>query len=93
LALSSVGRDHEAGLEMSAAILIDSRCARGWQQLIENDIDAAIAASKRDPGIVARPGELKPEDAVFAVLEENEKRFPEAVNSGWRAQMRSIELH
>jgi O-antigen ligase len=92
-ALRRAGREHEAVLEMNAAILIDSRCARGWQQLIENDIDAAIAASKRDLGIVARPGELQPEDAVFAVLEENEKRFPEAVNSGWRAQMRSIELH
>jgi len=91
-ALRRSGREREAELEMSVAILIDSRAARGWQMLIENDIDAAIAASKRDSAIIATPGELQPEDAVFAVLEENEKRFPEAANSGWRAQIRSIEL-
>lgn len=90
--LRRVGRDREAELEMSDALLINSRIARGWQQLIENDIDAAIAAVKRDPSGVAMPGEFQPEDAVFAILQENEKRFPEAVNSGWRARMRSIEL-
>lgn len=91
-ALRRAGRDREAELEMSVALLIDSRLARGWQQLIENDIDAAHAAARRDPSAFAWPGELQPEDAVFAVLEENEKRFPGAVNSGWRAQMRSIKL-
>jgi O-antigen ligase len=91
--LRRAGRESDAELEMSAAILLDSRGARGWQQLIENDVDAAIAAAKRDSSAFAMPGELQPEDAVFAVLEENEKRFPEAVNSGWRAQMRSIQFH
>ena len=74
---------------MSAALLIDSRAARGWQQLIEQDIDAAIVAAKRDPADVAMPGELQPEEAVFAVLTENERRFPEAAASGWRARMLS----
>ena len=74
---------------MRAALLLDSRAARGWRRLIDDDIDAAIVAAKRDPSEVAMPGELQPEDAVFAVLEENERRFPEAVTSGWRARMRN----
>jgi O-antigen ligase/predicted nucleic acid-binding protein len=91
-ALARLGRSGDADVEMSAAILLDSRAARGWQQLIENDIDAAIVAAKLDPATVPMPGELQPEDAVFAVLQENERRFPGAVSTGWRAQMRSIEL-
>jgi Tfp pilus assembly protein PilF len=88
-ALRRMGRAVDADVEMSAALLIDSRAARGWQQLIEQDIDAAIAAAKRDPADVAMPGELEPEEAVFAVLTENEPRFPEAAASGWRARMLS----
>lgn len=88
-ALRRMGHGGDADVEMSAALLIDSRAARGWQQLIENDIDAAIAAAKRDPADVAMPGELQPEEAVFAVLTENEPRFPEAAASGWRARMLS----
>ncbi|MBC7930113.1 MAG: O-antigen ligase family protein [Rubrivivax sp.] len=91
--LRRLGRESDAEVEMSAALLIDSRAARGWQQLIENDVDAAIAKAKRDPLVFPMPGELYPEDAIFAVLEENEKRFPEAANSGWRARMRSIKLN
>jgi len=92
LALEAVGRADEAALEMSAAKLIDSRMAAGWRQLIFNDIDAAIVAAKSDPERVAMPGELQPEDAVFAVLQENERRFPEFANTGWRAQMRSFKV-
>ena len=47
-----------------------------------------IAEARRDP-TVAMPGELQPEEAVFAVLTENEARFPEAATSGWRARMLS----
>jgi O-antigen ligase len=86
IALKSLGRADEAGMEMATALLLDSRATRGWQQLIENDIDAAIAAAKRDSSI-AMPGELEPEEAVFAVLLENERRFPESAASGWRARM------
>ncbi|MCA1591285.1 MAG: O-antigen ligase family protein [Acidobacteria bacterium] len=89
--LVRAGRDEEAGMEMSAALLIDSRAARGWYQLIVNDIDAAIVAARNNRDI-AMPGELQPEAAVFAVLAENEKRFPEAVNTGWRAHMRSTKF-
>jgi hypothetical protein len=91
-ALKSAGRARDAELEMSAALLIDSRKARGWQQLIENDVDEAVAAGRRDPETFAMPGELQPEDAVFVVLEENERRFPQAVRSGWRARVRSDNL-
>jgi predicted Zn-dependent protease len=87
--LRRVGRADEAGVEMAAALLLDSRAARGWQRLIEDDIDAAIEASKRDPAGSAMPGELQPDDAVFAVLRENERRFPGAASKGWRARMRS----
>jgi tetratricopeptide (TPR) repeat protein len=90
-ALGRLGRAAEAELEMSAALLIDSRGARGWQQLIERDIDPAIEAARRDAGI-AMPGSLVPQEGVFAVLEENERRFPAAVSTGWRARMRSFKL-
>ena len=90
-ALARVGRNDESELEMRAALLLDSRAARGWRRLIDEDIDAAIAAATRDRDL-PMPGELQPDDAVFAVLEENERRFPAAVTSGWRARMRSIEL-
>ena len=92
LALEALGRRDEAALEMHAAELIDSRSAAGWRQLIFNDIDAAIVAAKSDPERVAMPGELQPEDAVFAVLQENERRFPEFANTGWRARMRSFKV-
>ena len=88
-ALARTGRDGEAELEMAAALLLDSRAARGWRSLIDEDIDAATAAALRDPKSAAVPGELEPEDAVFAVLKENERRFPWAVHTGWRARMRS----
>lgn len=88
-ALARLGRADEAELEMAAALLLDSRAARGWRSLIDDDIDAATASALRDPASVAVPGELVPEDAVFAVLKENERRFPGAVNTGWRMRMRS----
>ncbi|MDT5156092.1 MAG: hypothetical protein QOH51_449 [Acidobacteriota bacterium] len=91
-ALSRLGRKDEAELEMAVALLIDSRMAHGWQRLIDEDIDAAIAANKSDPGNFARPGDLQPEDGVFAVLQENERRFPEAVSTGWRARMRTAKV-
>jgi hypothetical protein len=76
---------------MSAALLIDSPAANGWRQLIENDIDAAVDASRRDPMNVSKPGDLLPKDAVFAVLEENLRRFPEAGTKGWRSQIGSFK--
>lgn len=91
LALEGLNRPGDAALEIAAAELIDSRAARGWRQLIFNDIDAAIDAAKADPTGVAMPGELQPSEAVFAVLRENERRFPESARASWRAQMRSLD--
>jgi O-antigen ligase len=91
-ALARLGRTPEAELEMAAALLLNSRAARGWRRLIDDDIDAAIAANKSDPDASAMPGELQPADGVFAVLQENERRFPGAVSTGWRARIRSVKI-
>lgn len=89
--LARIGRNDEAEMEMAAAVLLDSRAARGWRELIFNDIDAALETARHDAG-VAKPGELYPDEGVLAVLEENEKRFPAAVGSGWRERMRRARL-
>jgi O-antigen ligase len=87
-ALARIGLVAESNEAFSKALLLDARSARGWQQLIDNDIDAAYVAAKQDPNI-AMPGELYPQAAVFQVLQENEQRFPGAVHTGWRARMRA----
>jgi len=91
-ALTRNGRVSESKDVFSRALLLDPRAARGWQQLIENDIDAAYLAAKQDLNI-ALPGELYPEAAVFEVLRENEQRFPGAAHTGWRARMRAQQLN
>ncbi len=87
-ALARNGRGAESKEVFSRALLLDPRAARGWQQLIDNDIDAAYLAAKHDLNI-ALPGELYPEAAVFEVLQENEQRFPGSAHTGWRARMRA----
>jgi predicted Zn-dependent protease len=87
-ALERTGRTEEAKTEFSRAVSLDSRAARGWQQLIDNDIDAAYLGPKQDPNI-APPAELVPEIGVLAILLENEQRFPESIHTGFRARMRS----
>lgn len=86
--LARNGRATESREVFSRALLLDPRAARGWRQLIDNDIDAAYVAAKQDLNI-ALPGELYPKAAVFQVLLENEQRFPQAVHTGWRARLRS----
>jgi O-antigen ligase len=87
-ALARLGRAGEAELEMAAARLLNSRAANGWRKLIDDDIDAASEAARRDPETYATPGELQPGEAVFAVLKENERRFPAAARTGLRARVR-----
>jgi O-antigen ligase len=89
-ALEKVGRQAEAEVEMHQALLLDSRAARGWHELIVNDIDAATAAALRDPVAIAPPGELEPEEAVFVVLDEHERRTPGVAHTGMRARVRSF---
>ena len=88
--LARLKRLKEAELEFSAALLIDSRAARGWYQLINFDIDAAMLAASQDARI-AMPGELAPEDAVYVVLKENERRLNISPTSGWRGRVRAID--
>jgi len=91
VALERLGRNAEAETEFSKALLVDSRAARGWQHLIVDDIDAAYVTATHATNI-ALPGELTPEAALFSVLRENERRFPGAVNTGWRVRMRSARI-
>jgi O-antigen ligase len=89
--LTRTGQTEAAQEQNARALSLDPRAARGWQQLINNDIDAATLAATEDANI-ARPGELHPEAAVFQVLQENEQRFPAAAHSGGRARMRALQL-
>jgi len=73
-AIANTGNSEEAEREFQRALAIDPRAARGWWQLIRFDIDRATLAAQRDPQHVAMPGELLPEDCVFAVLRENKRR-------------------
>ena len=88
VALKNIGRGAQSETEFARAIFLDPRAARGWQQLIVNDIDAAWDAARQDASI-ALPGELAPQAAVFEVLQENEQRFPDMGDRGWRARMRT----
>jgi O-antigen ligase len=88
--LSRLGRSKESDGEFSAALLLDARSARGWYHLINFDIDAALVAAQQDHAI-ATPGELLPENAVYVVLKENERRLNIAPNSGWRGLMHSVD--
>jgi O-antigen ligase len=89
-ALKRLGRIEDANVEFSRALTIDASAARGWQQLIVNDIDAAYLASvnKND---VAPPSNLIPHAAMLSVLQENEMHNPNLANSGWR-KLRSIDF-
>jgi predicted Zn-dependent protease len=87
-ALERNGRMEEAQAEFSRAVSIDSRKALGWRELIDNDIDAALQAAQQNKNI-AMPGELSPESAVLAIMQENEQRFPDHLNTGFRAGMLS----
>jgi hypothetical protein len=87
-ALERLGDKAAADAALREATEKDARAARGWYELIYNDVDAAVAAARRDPR-VPMPGELLPPDGVFAVLQENEKRFPASAASGWRARARA----
>jgi O-antigen ligase len=88
VALERLARREESHMEFSAALLLNSRAARGWYQLIQYDVDEAMKAARQDPTI-AIPGELLPENAVHMVLKENERRLNILPTSGWRGRMRA----
>lgn len=88
-ALARLGLTEKSEMEFSTALSLDSRAARGWYQLINFDIDAAFAAARQDASI-ALPGELLPQNGVFLVLKENERRLNISTDTGWRGRMRSV---
>ncbi|HEU4477973.1 MAG TPA: hypothetical protein VFR80_05605, partial [Pyrinomonadaceae bacterium] len=88
VAIERNGRSTEAAAAFSRALALDARAARGWRALIDKDIDAAYVAAQQDRTIPL-PWELLPEEGVFAVLQENELRFPARASTGWRARMLS----
>ncbi|HVF29163.1 MAG TPA: hypothetical protein VM943_13035, partial [Pyrinomonadaceae bacterium] len=73
-ALSEVGKPQQAEKEFAAAVSLDERAARGWQQLINFGSDAALLATRAD-SMVAIPGELSPKDCVRVIVLENERRL------------------
>lgn len=77
-ALVEAGQSAAANEEYAAALALNSRTARGWRQLICFGRKAAKTAAFYDKGI-AMPGELSPENCIFAVLDENDRRQPTAV--------------
>ena len=72
--------------ELREALALDPRAARGWYQLINFDIDAALSAAQRDSSL-AKPGELQPQTAIYVVLKENERRLNIPATSGWRGRV------
>ena len=85
-ALSRMGNRQEADRQLARAMEVDAWSARGWYQLINFDIDAALKAAFEDPSL-AKPGELEPQNAVFLVLKENERRLNIPAKSGWRGRV------
>jgi O-antigen ligase len=77
-ALAELKRAEEANEEYASALTLNSRVARGWRQLICFGRKTAKTAAFWDRSI-AMPGELFPENCIFAVLDENEKRKPVAI--------------
>jgi tetratricopeptide (TPR) repeat protein len=74
-ALAEAGRPADAGEEYLRALALNPRTARGWRQLISFGRKAAKEAAFHDKGIAAA-GELTPENCIFAVLDENDRRRP-----------------
>ena len=87
--LARLGKRAESERQFAMALAVDARAARGWYQLINFDIDAALSAAQHDSSL-AMPGELKPETAVYVVLKENERRLNIPATSGWRGRVGTI---
>jgi O-antigen ligase len=70
-ALKAVGRAEEAEKEFAVAVSLDSRTARGWQELMSGGADRAKAIAYNDKS-VAMPGELYPENCILMTIAEYE---------------------
>ncbi len=71
VALKRAGRAEEAAAEFDAALSLDARTARGWLELMNVGVDEAKITAHNDKS-VAMPGELYPENCIFAVIDEFE---------------------
>jgi O-antigen ligase len=71
VALTALGRDEAAGREFAVALSLDPRTARGWLELMKVGVDEAKVTAHNDKS-VAMPGELYPENCIFAVIAEFE---------------------
>ena len=88
-ALSRLGKHDQAEEKFAEALAVDERAARGWYQLINFDIDAALSAAQNDSSL-AKPGELKPQTAIYVVLKENERRLNIPATRGWRGRVGAL---
>lgn len=70
-ALRASGQAAEADQEYAAALALDARTARGWLELMSVGLDAATITAHKDKG-VALPGELYPENCIYAAISEFE---------------------
>jgi tetratricopeptide (TPR) repeat protein len=71
VALKRAGRAEAAAAEFDAALSLDARTARGWLELMSVGVDEAKVTAHNDKS-VAMPGELYPENCIFAVIAEFE---------------------
>jgi O-antigen ligase len=71
--LSSQAKQAEADEEMSRALSINERDARGWWALINYGKEEATRLAIKEPKSVSAPGSLLPYDAVLFVLSDKEE--------------------
>jgi O-antigen ligase len=81
VALRAAGQMDAAEGEFRAALALDSRTARGWLALMNGGEDAAKMTAHQDKG-VAMPGELYPENCIFAVIAEFENAQAQLASRG-----------
>jgi O-antigen ligase len=75
-ALHAAGDAQGAAGEYAVALSLDARTARGWLELMNTGVDVAKVTAHNDPS-VAMPGELYPENCIYAIIAEFELARPE----------------
>ena len=75
-ALEALGQKEAAEREYTFALSIDARTARGWLELMRVGREEAKVTAHNDKS-VAMPGELYPENCIFAVIAEFELARPQ----------------
>ncbi len=75
-ALHAAGDSQGAEKEYALALSLDARTARGWLELMNTGVDVAKVTAHNDPSI-AMPGELYPENCIYAIIAEFELARPQ----------------